>query len=99
PDPRFVRDGADLWHSVTISLPDAVLGMELSIPTLEARATVKVLPGTQPEAVLRLRDKGLPRFGGKGRGDLYLRLHLHVPERLSHQERSLYEQLRSLAKI
>lgn len=98
PDPRFIRDGSDLWQRVTISVPDAVLGTELTIPTLEARATVKVLPGTQSEAVLRLRGKGLPNFGGKGRGDLYLRIHLHIPENLSRQERSLYEQLRAMQK-
>ncbi len=98
PDQRFVRDGADLWQSITISVPDAILGTELTIPTLDAKVTVKVLPGTQPEAVLRLRGKGLPRFGGNGYGDLNLRVHLHIPEQLSRQEQSLYEQLRHMRK-
>ena len=96
PDARFVRDGADLWHNTTIGVPDAVLGTDLLIPTLDGSVTVKVAPGTQPESTLRLRGKGLPRFGTTGRGDLYLRLHVRIPEKLSKELRSLYERLRSL---
>ncbi len=49
-------------------------------------------------AVLRLKAKGLPEFGGRERGDLYLRVHVRVPERLAPEERHLYESLRALAK-
>jgi len=52
--------------------------------------------GAQPDAVLRLRSKGLPEFRGKCRGDLYLRLKLHIPEYLTHREGELYGQLRSV---
>jgi DnaJ-class molecular chaperone len=48
--------------------------------------------------VLRLAGKGLPRFGGRGRGDLYLRLEVQIPERLNKRQRELYEQLRGLEK-
>lgn len=96
PDPRFLRNGADLWHSAHIRLVDAVLGTELNVPTLDGTAKVTVPPGTQPDATLRLRGKGLPEYGQRGRGDLYLRLILHIPERLSSEERLLYEKLRSL---
>jgi DnaJ-class molecular chaperone len=47
--------------------------------------------------VLRLRNKGLPRFGGKGKGDLYLRIKIQIPEKLGREERELYERLRALA--
>jgi molecular chaperone DnaJ len=97
-DVRFTRDGADLWRNETISIPDAVLGTTLNVPTLEAEASVTIPPGTQPDAVLRLHGKGLPEFRGKGRGDLYLRLKVHVPERLAPKERDLYDKLRSLAR-
>jgi molecular chaperone DnaJ len=73
-----------------------VLGTEISVPTLDGPLTVKVAPGTQPDTQLRLRGKGLPRFGGRGRGDLYLRLAVSVPERLSAEERRLWERLRAL---
>ena len=97
PDPRFVRDGADLWRTETISVADAALGTELSVPTLGGTATAKVPRGTQPDTVLRLRGKGLPEFGGHGRGDLYLRVKIRIPEKLGQEERGLYERLRQLA--
>lgn len=95
-DPRFSRSGADLWREETISITAAVLGTTLTVPTLEADATVTVPPGTQPDAVLRLRGKGLPRFQEKGRGDFYLRVKVHVPEHLSAGERELFDKLRAM---
>lgn len=97
-DPRFERAGADLLRLETIPLTDAVLGTTLYVPTLDGSASVTVPPGTQPDAVLRLKGKGLPVFGAKAHGDLYLRINVHVPERLSDSERKLYEQLRVLAE-
>ena len=98
PDPRFQRDGADLWRHETLPLTDAVLGTKLEVPTLQGgTAEVNVPPGIQPATVLRLRDKGLPRFGRKGKGDMYLQIEIRIPEKLSHEERELYERLRALA--
>ncbi|CAG4884437.1 chaperone Hsp40, co-chaperone with DnaK [Georgfuchsia toluolica] len=96
PDPRFERVGADLWRQEELPLSDAVLGTELNVPTLDGLAKVKVPPGTQPETILKLKDKGLPHFGGGRRGDLLLRLRVLVPEHLSTAQRKLYEQLRQL---
>ena len=97
PDPRFQRDGADLWRHETLPLTDAVLGTKLEVPTLQGGTVeVNVPPGIQPATVLRLRDKGLPRFGRKGRGDMYLQIEIRIPEKLSHEERELYERLRAL---
>jgi molecular chaperone DnaJ len=97
PDPRFVRRGADLWRDESVSVADAALGSTLTVPTLEGKAAFKLPAGTQPDAALRLHGKGLPRFGEKGRGDLFIRVHVQVPEKLSREERQLYERLRSLA--
>ncbi len=96
PDPRFERSGADLWREEVLSVADAVLGTELTVPTLEGPARVQVPAGTQPQAELRLRGKGLARFGGRGRGDLYVRIAVAIPERVSAEERRLYERLREL---
>jgi molecular chaperone DnaJ len=96
-DPRFERHGADLWHAETIQIADAVLGTKIEVPTIEGHAAVTIPPGTQPGAILRLRSKGLPQFGGGRRGDLYLRIDIEIPERLSAEERQLYERLRALA--
>jgi len=98
PDPRFQRDGADLWRQEILPLTDAVLGTRLKVSTLEGgKATVEIPAGIQPDTVLRLRNKGLPRFGGKGKGDLYLQIKIQIPEKLSREERELYERLRALA--
>jgi molecular chaperone DnaJ len=98
PDPRFERDGADLWVTNAIPVVDAVLGTTLDVPILDGKASVTVPPGTQPDAVLRLKGKGLPEFGSARRGDLYIRLRVHLPTRLAAEERMLYEQLRALGK-
>ena len=95
-DPRFERDGADLWRSESISVVDAVLGTELKVPTLDHPAEVTIPPGTQHDTVLRIRGKGLPEFGGRKHGDFYLRIRVQVPERLSAEERELYQRLRNL---
>ena len=98
PDPRFERDGADLWHREEISVADAVLGTGLDVPTVNGRLKVTIPPGTQPNSVLRLRGKGLPEFGGRKRGDLYLRVDVHIPEKVGTEERKLWERLRTVAK-
>jgi molecular chaperone DnaJ len=98
PDPRFERAGADLARADAVSVADAVLGTTLDVPTLEGMTTVTVPPGTQPGAVLRLRGKGLPVFGGRRRGDLYLRLRITVPESLTAEERQLWERLRTFRR-
>jgi molecular chaperone DnaJ len=97
PDPRFERDGADLWRTEAISVPDAVLGGRIEVPTLEGRVELTVPPGTQPGGVLRLRGKGLPRLGGGRRGNLNVRMMVRVPESPSSEERELYERLRKLS--
>jgi molecular chaperone DnaJ len=97
-DPRFERHGRDLYRVETIDAVDAVLGTSIAVPTLDGEVTVKVPAGTQPGTMLRLRGKGLPGFGGGGRGHLILSLQVRVPTRLTDEERRLYEQLRAAAR-
>ena len=96
PDPRFERAGADLLRREAIPLTDAVLGATLQVPTLDGSVSVTIPPGTQPGALLRLKEKGLPEFGNGRHGELYLRIEVHVPERLTREERELYERLRTI---
>ena len=93
-NPDFNRDGADLWHTQTIELIDAVLGTEIEISTLEEPLKVTIPQGTQPNTVLRLSEKGLPYFEVKQRGDLYLRINVHIPENLNDEKKELYTKLR-----
>jgi molecular chaperone DnaJ len=97
-DPRFKRSGADLWQNVTVSLTDAVLGSEIKVESLEGLVKVRVPAGSQGNAVLRLVNKGLPHFGETKRGDMYLRLHVQIPEHLNDEERRLFERLREIEK-
>jgi molecular chaperone DnaJ len=60
--------------------------------------SVTVPPGTQPDEVLRLKGKGLPEFGSRRQGELYLRIEVEVPERLTREERELYQRLRALRR-
>jgi len=97
-DSRFERHGADLWRMETIDIADAVLGTKLKVPTLDASVEVKVPAGTQPDEVLRLKGKGLPVFGARMHGDINIRIQIHIPEKLSAEEKNLYEQLRQTSK-
>jgi len=65
------------------------------VPLLDGQQTVDVPAGAQPDTVLRLGGKGLPPFGGGTRGDLYVRLRVHVPEQLSDRQRRLFERLKA----
>ena len=96
PDERFERVGNDLWRHETIAVADAVLGTQLKVPSLTGMVDVTVPPGTQPDAVLRLRGKGMSKFGDTGHGNLNIRIHVQIPEKLSAEERGLYEQLRTV---
>ena len=95
-DARFERAGADLVRQETIPLTDAVLGAELDVPTLDGSANVTIPPGIQPGTVLRVKGKGLPEFGSDRHGELYLRIDVRIPEKITSEERGLYEQLRAI---
>ena len=91
--PQFVREGDDLWHIAMITYPQAALGSEITVPTLDGPVTIKVHAGTQVGEVLTLKGKGMPRFRGYGRGDLNVRLGIMVPEKLTAPQKALLEQL------
>jgi molecular chaperone DnaJ len=89
----FMREGDDLWQVLMISYPQAALGAEVSVPTLDGPTTVKIKPGTQAGETIRLKGKGMPRFRGYGKGDLLVRVGISVPEKLTSKQRALLEQL------
>jgi len=78
-DLRFTRAGADLRSDLHIGAPDTALGITTAVPTLQGQARVRVPPGTRPGSVLRVAGKGLPRYGGHGRGNLNLTVILDIP--------------------
>jgi len=94
--PLFVRDGEDLLCEVPISFAQAALGAELKIPTLTGSTKLKVPPGTQSGAELRLRGQGMPSLRGYGVGDLRVRILVEVPTRLTARQRQLLEEFATL---
>ncbi|OLC55976.1 MAG: molecular chaperone DnaJ [Acidobacteria bacterium 13_1_40CM_4_69_4] len=91
--PLFRRDGPNLMVDLPITLPQAVLGADVKVPTLEDSSRLAIPPGTQHGTIFCLRGKGLPRPGAGPRGDLYVTVALSVPAKPSRRQRELYQQL------
>jgi len=95
PHPLFTREGADLFAEASISMLQAALGDQISLPTIDGTTTLAIPPGTQPGTRLRLRGHGMPDLRG-GRGDLYVRLRVEIPRDLTAEQRRLLLQLAEL---
>lgn len=95
PHQVFQRDGYDIHSNYHVSISEAVLGAEASIETVDGPLKLRIRPGTQPGTLIRLRGKGVRHLTGSGRGDHYVRIIVAVPERLSREQRWIFEQLRA----
>jgi molecular chaperone DnaJ len=93
PDDRFERDGTDLRTVVHVSVAQAALGATLQFETLDGGETLAVAPGTQTGHQVRLRGRGVPHVRGRGRGDLFVRMVVDTPTRLTKAEEDLLRQL------
>jgi curved DNA-binding protein len=87
--PKFVRRGADLETELSLTLAEALLGAEVPVETLSGRVLLRIPPETQNGRTFRLAGKGLPRFRGEGRGDLYVKVRVVLPAGLDEQGRDL----------
>jgi molecular chaperone DnaJ len=87
----FERDGEHLSCEVPVSFATAVLGGAVEVPTLEGQVTLKIPPETQSGRVFRLRDKGVKPVRGGARGDLFCRVVVETPVKLSAEQRALLE--------
>jgi len=92
PDDRFEREGGDLHYAAPISFPQAALGAEIEVETLDGDATLTIPAGTQSGRVLRMRGKGVPTLRSSGRGDQLVHVYVEVPTRLNAQQRELLEE-------
>jgi len=92
PDPRFVRDGNDVISSVDLTMSEAALGAQTTVPTLDGEVEIEFKPGTQPGEIRVLRGKGMPVLQGFGRGDHRLLVNVAVPRNLSDEQRKLLEE-------
>jgi len=93
PHPIFERQGADILCTVPVSFPEAVLGAELEVPTLEGKVRMKLPPGSQSGRVFRLRGKGISAYGGYGKGDQLVSVMVEIPEKVNKKQRHLIEEL------
>ena len=94
PHERFQRRGADLHTEVTVPLLDAVLGGEAKVPTLKGQVVLTIPRLTQNGKVFRLAGLGMPHLNGNGSGNLYAKVKVALPEKLSEREQKLFEELR-----
>jgi len=94
-DPQLIRDGNNLLHDLYISFTDAALGSSVEIPTVDSKAKIKIIPGTQGGKVLRLKGKGLPDVNGYGKGDLLVNVNIWTPKNLSKDEKGILEELKN----
>lgn len=94
-DPHFTREGDDLYVEERISFPQATLGCEIHVDTMEDPVTIKIPPGTPSGALFRLRDRGMPRLEARGHGDQFVRVTVDIPKNLTPKQREL---LREFAK-
>ncbi len=88
----FERHNNDIICEVDINVTKAILGGEIQVPTLNGKVKMKIPPGTQPNRIFRLRDKGIPDLHGRGVGDELVRLNVKIPANLSVEQKRLIEE-------
>ncbi|MGQ0638680.1 MAG: molecular chaperone DnaJ [Nitrososphaerota archaeon] len=91
---KFKRDRADIFYDANISMVDAALGKTIVIPTLEGTEKLTIEQGTQPNSIIKLKGKGLPHLGGRGRGDQYVRFVVNIPTKLDKRQKKILEEFR-----
>jgi molecular chaperone DnaJ len=89
PDPRFVREGNDVFSTVDLTMTEAALGTTRKIPTIDGEVELELVPGTQPGQVALLRGAGMPVLQGRGRGDHRVLVNVAIPSSLTDAQRRL----------
>jgi DnaJ-class molecular chaperone len=90
----FERQDDDIYISVGIPFSLAVLGGEIKVPTVEGEIKIRIRPGTQGGTMMRLREQGVPRLNGRGKGDEYVRINVIIPEKLNHDQKSIITEMK-----
>jgi molecular chaperone DnaJ len=99
PHPYFVREEDDIVYELFISYPDAVLGIDVDVPTLNGKARLRIDPGTQPGKLLKMRDKGIKHLNQSGAGDQLVRINIDVPKKVNAKEKELLKTLQEMPNI
>ncbi|MDR1746149.1 MAG: molecular chaperone DnaJ [Tannerella sp.] len=91
--PELIRDENDLIYNLLLTVPQAILGDSIEVPTIDGKVKVKIEPGTQPGKVLRLRNKGLPSVNSYGTGDLLININVYIPEKITAAEKEKIKEM------
>lgn len=91
-DSRFKREGQDLITDIDVPFYKAAVGDTIKVPTIDGDVSVKIPSGTQPDTVIRLKDRGVPSVRGGGRGSQYLRIKVAVPKNLTSRQKELLKE-------
>ncbi|HRY52790.1 MAG TPA: molecular chaperone DnaJ [Candidatus Portnoybacteria bacterium] len=97
PDPRFTREGDNLFYDLPISFSQAALGDKIEIPTLSGWISLKIPEGIESGTSIRLEGKGMPRLQRRGFGDMMVRVKVKTPKHLSRKGKELLEELKKEA--
>jgi len=97
--PFFEREGNDLYCVVPVSFPQAAMGTEIMVPTMEGDYRLKVPEGTQSGTSFRVRGRGVPVLNGHGKGDLFVELRVQTPSKLTKRQRELLAELGQLSPV
>jgi molecular chaperone DnaJ len=91
--PQLHRDGLNVAFDLHISIPDAVFGIQVEVPTIDGRAKIKIPPGTQSGKIFRLKGKGFPNVNSYEKGDQLIQVNVWTPQHVSAEEKQMLEKL------
>lgn len=94
---KFIREGDDIFYNLKISFPQAALGDEVKVPTLDGEVILTVPEGTQDGKQFRMKDKGVKNVHGYGHGDLFVNINVVTPTKLSEKQKSLMREFAELS--
>ncbi len=93
--PELQRQDHHVVYDLAISVVDAILGVQVEVPTIEGKAKITIEPGTQSGKVLRLRGKGFPEVNGYNTGDQLIKVHVWIPKKINSEETELLKKLKN----
>jgi len=99
PHEYFIRDDDNIIYELSISYPEAVLGTDVEIPTLNGRAKLKIERGTESGKFLKMREKGIQHLNRHGAGDQLVKINIHVPKKVNSKEKELLKELENQPHI
>ncbi len=89
----FIREDDDIIYDLYVSFPNAALGAEVEVPTLNGKAILKIDSGTQSGKLLKMRDKGIKHLNHSGRGDQLVRVNIEIPKKITSKEKEILKEL------